>query len=148
MNRFTKGFSLIELLIVVSIVGILASVALPSYSLQIKQDRLVSNLNQLHSIYKFARSEAVKREQDITLAVSRDKWLVKINAGAENEEVLSEFSPSHDSIRISGLVDMTISNTGSTTANVFEITDNDIATQDYRLTIYVSGQSVAEKKVG
>jgi len=149
MSKYSKGFSLIELLVVISIVGILAAVALPSYSLQIKQDRLVSNTNQLHSIYKFARSEAVKREQEITLAVSRNKLLVKVNAGAEDEETLLEFKPTHNSISVIGLADMTISDTGSIIeGKQFEITDNDNSTQDYRVSIYVSGQSFAEKKTG
>lgn len=147
MSKYSKGFSLIELLVVISIVGILAAVALPSYTQQIKQDRLVSNTNQLHSIYKFARSEAVKREQEITLAVSRNKWLVKVNAGALNEETLLEFRPTHSSISVTGLADMTISDTGSIAVGQdFDITDNDNTTVDYRLSIYVSGQSFTEKK--
>ncbi|WP_170940738.1 GspH/FimT family pseudopilin [Pseudoalteromonas sp. NBT06-2] len=146
MNQF-KGFSLIELLVVISIVGILAAVAIPSFALQIKQDRLVLNVNQLHSIYKFARSEAVKREREVTLAMSHNKWLVKVNVGAENEEILLEYKPTHSSISAIGLADMTISDTGSIIeGREFDITDNDNTTVDYRLSIYVSGQSLTEKK--
>ena len=45
MNK-EQGFTLMELLFVVAIVGVLASVAIPSFSQQMKQDRLVSNANQ------------------------------------------------------------------------------------------------------
>jgi len=67
MNNKEQAFTLIELLFVVGIVGVLASVAIPSFSQQMKNNRLTSNANQLHSIFKFARSEAAKRNSDIQL---------------------------------------------------------------------------------
>lgn len=41
----TKGFTLIELMITVSIIGILASIALPSYQIYVKRAHVLEGLN-------------------------------------------------------------------------------------------------------
>ncbi len=57
-----KGFTLIELMITISIAGIVMSVGVPSFSQAIKSSRLTSNANALIVSLNFARSEAVKRK--------------------------------------------------------------------------------------
>lgn len=141
-----QGYTLMELLTVLAIFGILASIALPSFVQQIKQDRLVTNANQLHSVYKFARSEAVKREKPISLIASGNQWSVTMDIGLTTESVLLIFTPTHDSISVSSLANMVISDTGTTdiTLNAL-ITDSDSATTDYCLDIFISGQSNTNK---
>jgi type IV fimbrial biogenesis protein FimT len=56
-----KGFTLIELMVVVAIGAILAVLAIPSFSAFINNTRLSSTQSQLMSDLNFARSEAVKR---------------------------------------------------------------------------------------
>ena len=121
---------------VTAIISILALIAVPSFIQQIKQNRIVSNTNKLHSTYKFARSEAAKRDRLINLDESSGAWQVKLDT-----EVLFTFSPSHSSISVTGLSDQTIQATGSTSSANYLITDGDNSTTDYRLCIYISGQS-------
>ena len=57
LNRFEKGFTLIELMIVVAIIGILAAVALPAYQDYTKRAR-VSELILGASSYRTTVTEA------------------------------------------------------------------------------------------
>ncbi|MCL1139012.1 GspH/FimT family pseudopilin [Shewanella pneumatophori] len=140
-----RGITLVEMIVVLAIIGILALVALPSFSAQIKNDRITSNANQLQSVVKFARSEAAKRDQQIDLVVAGSKWLVKIDKDTAQERTLAEFSPTHPSITVNNLQNMTITNTGAMTAATLMITDNDNQTDDRLLCIFISGQTLLTK---
>jgi len=55
-----SGFTLIELMITLALVGIIAAFAVPSFSTMIANSRLVSVSNDLVGVLNYARSEAVK----------------------------------------------------------------------------------------
>lgn len=69
MNKH-HGLTLIELLSTIAIVGILLTVALPSFSTMIKDNKLVTAINQMSTLTAFARSEAIKRNNDVTICRS------------------------------------------------------------------------------
>jgi type IV fimbrial biogenesis protein FimT len=62
------GFSLIELLIVMSIIGIIASVASPLLQSNAQRWRLIAAAEMISNDLKWARSESIKRNQivDVT----------------------------------------------------------------------------------
>ena len=69
MKKFS-GYTLLEVLVVLAIVAILMAVAAPGLSNFIQNDRLVTQINTLTGHMAYARSEAVKRSQQVAVCVS------------------------------------------------------------------------------
>ncbi|MFQ5759463.1 MAG: GspH/FimT family pseudopilin [Acidiferrobacterales bacterium] len=80
-NRVFSGFTLIELITTLVIAAILMAMAAPSFTSFIKNNRLVSQTNELLADLAFARSEGVKRAANITVCKSTDG--LTCNAGAD-----------------------------------------------------------------
>ncbi len=64
------GFSLIELMVAISILGILATIAVPSFNQTILSTKLRSYANSLVGHAFLARSEAIKNNAPVTICVS------------------------------------------------------------------------------
>lgn len=73
MNRKHSGFTLIELMAVLAIAAILASVAVPSFRSMIQNNRLATQANELTGTLNFARGEAIKRGNSVTVCVSSNQ---------------------------------------------------------------------------
>lgn len=94
-----QGFTLIELIMVITISGILLTVAVPSFNLTIKNTRLDSHASRFISDLSFARSEAIKRGERVTICKSNNKtnctnsdgweegWIVFVDDINENAQV-------------------------------------------------------------
>lgn len=71
---YQAGFTLLELMITVTIVGILSTIAFPSYKSIISSNRITAGTNQMVTALNLARSEAVKRGQYVVVRRTGTDW--------------------------------------------------------------------------
>jgi len=66
------GFSLVELMITLAVMGLLLAAATPAFVSMARDERVASRINLLLADVHLARSAAIKRNRDVVLCRSRD----------------------------------------------------------------------------
>lgn len=65
-----RGFNLVEIVVVIAIISILASIAVPSFTGMITKMKAQGAASDLHMALIKTRSEAIKRNANVTLAIA------------------------------------------------------------------------------
>lgn len=83
-NRYhpsQSGFTLIELMITVTIVGILTAIAFPSFQQAYYNQQVKTTISEAHISMLLARSEAIKRNADVEIVGITGGWQVQLAGG-------------------------------------------------------------------
>ncbi|QMU61946.1 MAG: prepilin-type N-terminal cleavage/methylation domain-containing protein [Gammaproteobacteria bacterium] len=149
-NFAQRGFTILELMITVLMLGVMLTLAVPSFSAVFKQNRLAAQTNSLLSSLNYARGQTINQNQIVIvqpITAGTDwsaGWKVRVNGvdiqffeGVENASLISTAAT------ITYQSDGTLT-TGANVTLTLTLTPNDCPTgsSDVRvITITLSGQS-------
>jgi type IV fimbrial biogenesis protein FimT len=71
-KRRSAGYNMMEVMMVTALVAVLATIAIPSFKYVTTSNRIAGEVNGLLGDMQFARSEAVKEGQSVTVCISTD----------------------------------------------------------------------------
>ena len=90
-RRGIQGFTLIELMVTLAVVAVVAVVGIPGIKALLENNKVTTRTNRLVSSMHAARSEAIKRNQQVTICASSDGqncqgdweegWIIKDSEG-------------------------------------------------------------------
>ncbi len=90
-KKIINGFSLVETMLVVSIIGVVLSFAVPSFKSLMAQRRVESSTQRLISLINRATNEALSRYAMVTLRYNGASWqdnvsMYIVNSGTPNQD--------------------------------------------------------------
>ncbi|SDH86709.1 type IV fimbrial biogenesis protein FimU [Pseudomonas flavescens] len=99
MRRFLHGFTLVELMVALALVGILATLAAPAFQGAMERSRADSDINELRTALSFARLEAINKSRSITVAAANEGWAAGMTV-KQGDTVVREFSAMKDGAQL------------------------------------------------
>lgn len=125
------GFSLIELVVVLVVVGILIIVAIPSFFKYLQMNNISQNAQKLYYNLQYARSEAIKKNTTVFVVFQTgSNWCYGMNDGA---------TCTCSTANSCGLGSVSASNTDFSTLSLTGVTNNSFTFEGTHGATYLNG---------
>jgi len=144
LRRPMLGFTILELIIAFALLAVVTAFAVPSFQTFIARNRVKSASEQLQSALFYIRSEALKRNQTVTLTCNaggcQQGWVITSGASATQLAVQGPFNDSR--LNVSGTASSVSLNRNGRAAAIaaFTVSRTD-AGQQRCVRLYLSGLS-------
>lgn len=148
MRTTEVGFTLPELLVVVVIAGILATIAVPSFQSITQSQRAKNASFDLYASLSLARSEAIKRNADVTVTPVAGNWQDGWDISASGVPGIRTQGAIKGIVITGGPASVVYAKTGRAAASSFQIDVSATATSNVRcIKIDLSGMPRSIKGV-
>lgn len=93
-----KGFTVIEMMVALAVAGILLVMAVPGFSRLMADSATATQMNELNTAFSLARSEAILRGEEVSVAAPKDKtfedgWCVHTKLECNDDTRIAEHAP-------------------------------------------------------
>jgi len=105
MKRLARGFSVLEVIVVVGIIGLLLSLGVPSFFTYTQNMQIRSAAEQITAGLQIAKNEAIRRNSQAELAlVNNTGWVITEVTSSGNRNILQSRDANEGSVNVTSVV--------------------------------------------
>ena len=121
----SQGFTLIEILIVITLVGIIIAIAVPNYNDTLIKARIEKQTKELHATIMTARLTAMQNKQPVAIYLGPNQYVYKVYTSADYNSL---YNLAHTGFRTVNTTDfpyvLKLKDESGTTLNTLDVTSD------------------------